>query len=78
MDDDGFQAFADANGITVNFRMNSRNLPLLAEAYDAWRSVAPPSEWGCGEVIRWRRIGGVVEMHLSDGTVVAVRLRKRQ
>jgi hypothetical protein len=48
MDDDGFQAFADAIGITVNFRMNTRNLSRLAEAYDAWRSVAPPSEWGCG------------------------------
>jgi hypothetical protein len=33
---------------------------------------------GVRGVIRCRRIGGVVEMHLSDGTVVAVRLRKRQ
>ena len=77
MDDDGFQAFADATGIALNFRMNSRSLSRLAEIYDAWRSVTPPSEWGCGEIVQCRRIGSVIEMRLSGGTVVAVRLRKR-
>jgi hypothetical protein len=76
MGDDGFQAFADASGISGNFRMNTRSLTQLCVVYDAWRSLAPATEWEAGYAVQWRRILDIVEMTMSGGNVVRVRLRR--
>jgi hypothetical protein len=73
-----FQEFADTEGVTENFRMNSRGICWLTETYDTWRSVAPPSEWGCGRVVCCRRTGDSVTMDLSGGAVVTVRIHKKR
>jgi len=71
-----FQAFADATGITTNFRMSSRKISQLAEIFDAWRSVTPASEWECGEVVKVQRDRGVVNLHLRYGSVVVVKVHR--
>jgi hypothetical protein len=71
-----FQDFADATGVTANFRMSNRRFAWLVEVYDAWRCVAPPSEWECGEVVMCQRGRGVVHLHLSYGSVVTVKVHR--
>jgi hypothetical protein len=73
---DSFQAFADATGITTNFRIGNRSICKLAEIFDAWRCVTPASEWECGEVVEVRRRRGVVVMRLSYGGVVTLKVRR--
>jgi hypothetical protein len=73
-----FQDFADETGITTGFRMNNRNLSLLAQIYDEWRAHAAPSEWECGEIIQYQRVPerGSIRITLSSGAVFEVVLRR--
>jgi hypothetical protein len=70
-----FQNFADADGITTNFRMSSRSLCHLQSLYEAWCLTVAP---------RWQRsfesaqrVGNDINILLDDGSTLVVRLRDR-
>jgi hypothetical protein len=71
-----FQEFADAAGVTKNFRMGNRSLAWLCEIYDAWRSVAPPSEWETGPIVRMQRGRGVVNLFHQNGHTVTLKTHR--
>jgi hypothetical protein len=73
-----FQQFADEIGATANFRMGSRSLSRLWDAYELWqRQYQPISEWHTGPIVGARSVGrGIVEMKLADNSVFEIRVRR--
>jgi hypothetical protein len=69
-----FQDFADADGITTNFRMNLRGLCRLQHVYEVWCSTVAPPEWRRTWVMA-QRAKGVINIKLDDGSVMTVKLR---